>query len=225
MEGEEDLLSDLIEYRKSKDKGVTTAARGLLQLFREVNPGLLKRRERGKAAALGLLDGQAPAYGHAQEAAEGIDGLDLLDEHFAQARAEEGLDPDAPLNEEEQEARDAEAWQKWEEDEDDSDADSDSSGWIEVSSDEENEIEFSDSDDDEQDKAKRTKRGKKGGKKDVEVDVEDKVEDVEMDDTKSVVSEAAPSVAGTEAEMKKISLLAQQKASHRCRFDLVGPRC
>ena len=46
MEGEEDLLGDLIEYRKSKDKGVTTAARGLLQLFREVNPALLKRRER-----------------------------------------------------------------------------------------------------------------------------------------------------------------------------------
>lgn len=43
---EEDLLSDLIDYRKSKDKGVTTAARGLLQLFREVNPGMLKRRER-----------------------------------------------------------------------------------------------------------------------------------------------------------------------------------
>jgi protein SDA1 len=43
---EEDLLSDLVEYRKSKDKGVTTAARGLLQLFREVNPGMLKRRER-----------------------------------------------------------------------------------------------------------------------------------------------------------------------------------
>lgn len=43
---EEDLLSDLIEYRKSKDKGVVTASRGILQLFREVNPGLLKRRER-----------------------------------------------------------------------------------------------------------------------------------------------------------------------------------
>jgi protein SDA1 len=43
---EEDLLSDLIDYRKSKDKGVVTASRGLLQLFREVNPGLLKKRER-----------------------------------------------------------------------------------------------------------------------------------------------------------------------------------
>ena len=43
---EEDLLGDLVEYRKSKDKGVITAARGLLQLYREVNPGMLKKRER-----------------------------------------------------------------------------------------------------------------------------------------------------------------------------------
>lgn len=43
---EEDLLGDLVEYRKSRDKTVVAAARGLLQLFREVNPGLLNRRER-----------------------------------------------------------------------------------------------------------------------------------------------------------------------------------
>ena len=43
---EEDLLGDLIEYRKSREKAVTTAARGLLQLYREANPGMLKRRER-----------------------------------------------------------------------------------------------------------------------------------------------------------------------------------
>ena len=43
---EEDLLADLVDYRKSREKAVTTAARGLLQLYREVNPGMLKRRER-----------------------------------------------------------------------------------------------------------------------------------------------------------------------------------
>lgn len=43
---EEDLLGDLVEYRKSRDKAVTAAARGLLQLYREVNPNMLKRRER-----------------------------------------------------------------------------------------------------------------------------------------------------------------------------------
>jgi protein SDA1 len=43
---EEDLLGDLVEYKKSRDKAVTAAARGLLQLYREVNPGMLKKRER-----------------------------------------------------------------------------------------------------------------------------------------------------------------------------------
>ena len=43
---EEDLLGDLIEYRKSRDKTVIVAARGLLQLYREVNPSMLKRGER-----------------------------------------------------------------------------------------------------------------------------------------------------------------------------------
>lgn len=43
---EEDLLGDLVEYKKSKDKAVTSAARGLLKLYREVNPNMLKRRER-----------------------------------------------------------------------------------------------------------------------------------------------------------------------------------
>jgi protein SDA1 len=43
---EEDLLGDLVEYKKSRDKAVTAAARGLLQLYREVNPSMLKRRER-----------------------------------------------------------------------------------------------------------------------------------------------------------------------------------
>ena len=43
---DEDLLGDLVSYRKSRDKAVTAAARGLLQLFRQINPSLLKRRER-----------------------------------------------------------------------------------------------------------------------------------------------------------------------------------
>src|SRR5260221_6651539 len=41
-----DLLEDLVEYKKSKDKGVMVAARGLLGLYREEMPELLRRRER-----------------------------------------------------------------------------------------------------------------------------------------------------------------------------------
>ena len=52
---DEDLLGDLVEYRKSKDKSVTAAARGLLQLYRDVNPGMLKRRERVSVCSHTLL--------------------------------------------------------------------------------------------------------------------------------------------------------------------------
>ena len=43
---EEDMLGDLIEYKKSKDKAVIAASRGLLQLYRQEMPSMLKRRER-----------------------------------------------------------------------------------------------------------------------------------------------------------------------------------
>lgn len=73
---EEDLLGDLIEYRKSRDKAVVAAARGLLQLFREVNPNMLKRRERGKEASMGIARGSQPLpFGHSAEAAVDIEGL------------------------------------------------------------------------------------------------------------------------------------------------------
>lgn len=43
---EETLLGDLVAYRKSREKSVVAAARGLLQLYRTVNPLMLKKRER-----------------------------------------------------------------------------------------------------------------------------------------------------------------------------------
>ena len=44
----EELLSDLIAYKKSNVKGVVMAARSLIQLFRDVRPDLLPKKERGK---------------------------------------------------------------------------------------------------------------------------------------------------------------------------------
>jgi len=73
---EDDLLGDLIVYRKSRDKGVLVAARGLLQLYREVNPGMLKRRERGKTASIGMSQGNQPTpFGYVEKPAEDIEGL------------------------------------------------------------------------------------------------------------------------------------------------------
>ncbi|KAF6004160.1 Protein SDA1 [Cyanidiococcus yangmingshanensis] len=42
------LLQDLVQYRKSRCRGIMMAARGVLQLYRRVMPSLLPRRDRGR---------------------------------------------------------------------------------------------------------------------------------------------------------------------------------
>merc|ERR1712112_66933 len=44
----EDLLRDLVEYKTYKDKGVMMASRSLIQLFRNICPELLHKRDRGR---------------------------------------------------------------------------------------------------------------------------------------------------------------------------------
>ncbi|KIJ32330.1 hypothetical protein M422DRAFT_76548 [Sphaerobolus stellatus SS14] len=178
---EEDLLGDLIEYRKSRDKGVLTAGRGLLQLYREVNPGMLKRRERGKEASMNKDKGLMPlAYGHeAAATGGGIEGLELLEDHWEKMRAEkEGEDGEV------EEDGDA-GWEGWEEGSEDSDSDSESEGWVNVS-DDGDDLVISDSED-EIDKKKAKGKGKKveteadavAEDKDMEVDSEEKPQEEE----------------------------------------------
>ncbi|KAG6865281.1 hypothetical protein C0991_003741 [Blastosporella zonata] len=136
---EEDLLGDLIEYRKSRDKAVTAGARGLLQLFREVNPGMLKRRERGKDASMGLASGTQPLpFGHSADAAVDIEGLSLLEDHLQSLRDEEGV----ILGDDEE---DEGAWDGWDLESDGSDSESDDE-WHNVS-DDDNDLVISDSED------------------------------------------------------------------------------
>lgn len=128
---EEDLLHDLVDYRKSKDKGVSAASRGLMQLYREVNPAMLRRADRGKSGAMALAEGKEPAhFGANRREVHGIQGLDLLKEHLEEKKQ---------AGEEDNE----EDWDGWElESASDSDSDS-SSGWIKVSSDDDADSHFS----------------------------------------------------------------------------------
>lgn len=158
------LLQDLVEYRKSKDKGVMMAAKGLLSLYREVAPDMLRRRDRGKEAALGLRDGTRGAatagrrFG--EEAPGQIEGIELLEawkeEERRRQRAEEGLssgaEEDAGAEEARREREEAEGWRNWDVEEDDSD---DSGGWIDVPADGEEAFEISDSEDEKNDKKKK----------------------------------------------------------------------
>ncbi|KAH9978314.1 SDA1-domain-containing protein [Russula compacta] len=137
---EDDLLGDLIAYRKSRDKGVMVAARGLLQLYREVNPGMLKRRERGKTASMGMSQGNQPTpFGYVEKPAVDIDGLVLLEDHLRTTRGDDGASSDG-------EEDDEEAWEGWEIESESFDDPSDSRGWIDVESGGEDHLGISDSD-------------------------------------------------------------------------------
>jgi protein SDA1 len=136
------LLQDLVMYRKSKDKGTMMAAKGLLSLYREANPDLLNKRDRGKAASMGIRSGSIKERRFGEEEAGGIEGLELLEEWKEQERkrkrVERGLPEDLATDEEEEED-----WGGWDVE---SNASSDSGDWVNVDSDAE--IEISDSEDD-----------------------------------------------------------------------------
>ncbi|KAK0388029.1 hypothetical protein NLU13_4273 [Sarocladium strictum] len=108
------LLQDLVQYRKSKDKGVMMAAKGLLSLYREVGAELLKKRDRGKNATIGLKAGTISQLRYGEEETGGIEGLDLLakwkEEERKRKRAEKGLPEDGEGEDEDEEAEDSDGW-------------------------------------------------------------------------------------------------------------------
>ena len=135
------LLQDLVMYRKSKDKGVMMAAKGLLSLYREVRPEMLKKRDRGKEAAMGLRSGQRKEQRFGEEALGEIEGLELLEKWKQEERQRQRLEKGIPADVGSEEDEDPGDWEVDEAAESD-----DSGGWINVESDKE--IDISDSEDD-----------------------------------------------------------------------------
>lgn len=133
------LLQDLVQYKKSKDKGVMMAAKGLLSLYREVGAEMLKKRDRGKDATIGLRSGIQKQHMFGEEAPGEIEGLDLLaqwkDEQRKRKLAELGLPDDAKLDEDDNEEANADEWEVA------SDDSSESGDWVNVSSESEDEDE------------------------------------------------------------------------------------
>ena len=146
------LLQDLVMYRKSKDKGVMMAAKGLLGLYRDVGPDMLKKRDRGKDAAMGMKSGDRKQLRFGEERAGEIEGLQLLEqwkeEERQRAKAEKGLG-EGSASDQVQADEDEDGWEI---DEADSD---DSGGWMNVESDKE--IELSDDETDSKPISKRSK--------------------------------------------------------------------
>ncbi|KAI1132556.1 SDA1-domain-containing protein [Nemania abortiva] len=132
----ETLLQDLVEYRKSKDKGVSMAARGLLSLYREKGAEMLRKKDRGKDATIGLRSGDLKQQMFGEEQVGEIEGLELLakwkEEQKKRKQAEKGAPEDlgaTEKNEEGDEDDDGYNSSDWEV----ASTDSDESGdWIRV---------------------------------------------------------------------------------------------
>lgn len=143
----EDLLGDLIQYKTYKDKGVSYAAKSLIQLFREKNPQLLQKKLRGKPTEASYIESiKVRQYGEI-DAKSFIPGAEIIAIEHENAKN---------LGEEEDEEEDEEENEWVETDNDDSDLeeeksnekknrskkrkhsddDDDDDGWVDVSSDE-----------------------------------------------------------------------------------------
>ncbi|KAI7870091.1 SDA1-domain-containing protein [Mucor mucedo] len=110
------LLQDLTQYKSHRDKSVLMAARSLIALFREINPEMLLRKDRGKTATIRMKDGsiRTVQYGEASTNMSGLQGLELLDQ-----------------------AEKDEDWGDWEVDDSSDDSDEEGDGWVNVGSDDE----------------------------------------------------------------------------------------
>ncbi|KAH8698879.1 SDA1 domain protein [Talaromyces proteolyticus] len=195
---DETLLQDLVLYRKSKDKGVMMAAKGLLGLYRDVGADMLKRRDRGKDASMALRSGERKEIRFGEEALGEIEGLELLEkwkeEERKRKRAEQGLPSDGD-DDDDVEEDEAAGWANWDVEDDDSD---DSGGWIDVESDAE--IELSDSDEDKP----RTKKAKQASSENAE-------ETAEQEETKKPSNYATTRIL-TPADLAKLAELRSNAA-------------
>ncbi|CAJ1070746.1 protein SDA1 homolog [Xyrichtys novacula] len=72
----EDLLQDLAQYKNHKDKNVMMSARGLIQLFRSLNPQMLHKKDRGRPTEASA-EAKIKDYGEL-EAKDYIPGAEVL---------------------------------------------------------------------------------------------------------------------------------------------------
>jgi protein SDA1 len=211
---EHDLLEDLVDYRKSKDKGIMVASRALLQLYRDQMPEMLRKRERGKTAAMAAAAGKGKdstslQFGTDKDATTTIEGLDLLQDYLEEKRAEKaeanaGLEgAEGAAGEEDDEDQDG-----WEVD---SSASEDSeTGWIAVSSDEEGGEVFDDSEDEDL-RAERRAKKKARFSKPAESDESDNDSDSDGDDEEDAEAQEALKADKLEVTKEEMAVLDNEK--------------
>lgn len=130
-----DLLQDLVQYKTTKNKTVMMAARSLMQLFRNVDPTLLHKKDRGKPSEKSSLEDSSKEFG-AVHAPSYVPGAELLHTEKKEASTVPAGAPGDEKTANPEEVEDE--WQtddeademEWQDDGKDDDDDSD--GWVAV---------------------------------------------------------------------------------------------
>jgi len=188
-----ELLQDSAMYKNTKDKGVIMAARSLINFFRQTNPQLLHRKDRGKGTDVNV---RPLGYGETRPGT-GLEGIELLEE-YERTQQEEGMEQE-------------EGWEGWELASNDSDAPdvNDDAGWVEVDSDEdEDDDENANDDNNEEEAADNNDEEEEEDDEEVEDDEEDN------DETSSVASVPTESLRDrilTQEDLDKIRALKERK--------------
>uniref|UniRef100_A0A7E4UXG3 Protein SDA1 n=1 Tax=Panagrellus redivivus TaxID=6233 RepID=A0A7E4UXG3_PANRE len=146
----EELLRELCEYKSYKNKNVSMAARGLITLFRQVNPKLLAKKDRGRPTeatedtiAHGALNfGSSntvsfiagaeilPEEENSQDEDADLDDSDSEDGWVDVDSDGDGNDADETVENDEEGAEDSDDEQDAEDDDEEGAEDDDEEGWV-----------------------------------------------------------------------------------------------
>ncbi|KAF9970165.1 Protein SDA1 [Actinomortierella ambigua] len=191
------LLQDLTEYKNHRDKGVMMASRSLIGLFREINPELLKKKDRGRTATMNMSSFRPTMYGETRNDMD-LEDLQLLAENAGE-EGEEGENGNDGWNE----------WEEASEGEDDEEG-----GWINVS-DDEGELNIKLSDDEsgseDEDGNKKPKQKRISANKERRLKKKGRGEDAEQEDEGADGTAAQPREESEAAKAKRLQQEAERK--------------
>ncbi|UYV62564.1 SDAD1 [Cordylochernes scorpioides] len=112
----EELLQDLVQYRYHKHKNVVMAANSLMKLYRDIDPNMLNRKDRGRPTQA-MAELELPQYGELT-AKEFIPGAEVLgDDDDEEAAASKNTKSSTEKDDGSKEEDDSE--EEWEDEEED----------------------------------------------------------------------------------------------------------
>ncbi|CAL8111419.1 unnamed protein product [Orchesella dallaii] len=195
-----DMLQDLSSYKSYREKSVMMSARSLIHLFRDANPELLQKRDKGKPT-IAAIEKRTKGFGEL-DAVELIPGAEVLVGNAGEEAAEDddGVDSDSSgewinMPDSENEANESDEEVEGEE-EDEEEEDGEDSGNEDVES-EENQTEGGESKPEKKTKKKSTK--------------EQEVEEVDPQERRMKALELIQTQILTDEDFKRMEKLQMQK--------------